>query len=113
MIRDIVGQMLRTLGYEVFFAHDGAEAIDKYKKVLDTPEAFDIIIMDLTIPGGMGGKEAIQKLLVIDSHVVAVVSSGYSNDPIMADFEKYGFKGVIAKPYTIAGLSKVLRDVIG
>ncbi len=113
MVLDIAGKMLGTLGYEVSFAHDGAEAIEKYKQVMNTPGVFDAVIMDLTIPGGMGGKVAIQNLCVIDPEVVALVSSGYSNDPIMADFEKYGFKGVIVKPYTIAGLSKVLREVIG
>ena len=68
--------------------------------------------MDLTIPGGLGGKEAIVKLRELDPNVRAVVSSGYSNDPVMADFRAYGFQGVITKPYTIAAMSRVLRSLL-
>lgn len=68
--------------------------------------------MDLTIPGGMGGKEVIKNLLEIDPEVKAIVSSGYSNDPIMADYEKYGFSGSIAKPYGIEKLNKILHQVM-
>jgi two-component system cell cycle sensor histidine kinase/response regulator CckA len=68
--------------------------------------------MDLTIPGGMGGKEAIRQLLSIDPQATAIVSSGYSNDPIMSEFEKYGFRGVATKPYRIEKLSWVLHDVL-
>ncbi|MBA4372056.1 MAG: hypothetical protein C0402_04260 [Thermodesulfovibrio sp.] len=113
MVRDIAGKMLRTLGYEVFFARDGVEALDLYTKALHTPEAFNAVIMDLTIPGGMGGKETIQSLRILDPEVVALVSSGYSNDPIMAGFTDFGFKGVIAKPYTLEGLSRALRAALG
>jgi len=75
-------------------------------------EHFDVIIMDLTIPGGMGGKEAIGKLLEVDPWVKAIVSSGYSNDPIMSEYRKYGFRGVATKPYKIEELSKILHEVI-
>ncbi len=68
--------------------------------------------MDLTIPGGMGGKEAIQKLLEIDPNVRAIVSSGYSDDPVMAEYRKHGFCGVVAKPYDAETLSEVLHSVI-
>jgi PAS domain S-box-containing protein len=112
MVRDIADKMLRILGYNVSFAQDGAEAIDQYKKVMNTPDAFDVVILDLTIPGGMGGKETMQNLRRIDPAAVVLVSSGYLNDPIMADFKTYGFKGAIAKPYAIAELSKVLRGVL-
>ena len=75
-------------------------------------EAFNIVIMDLTVHGGMGGKEAVKRLLEIDSRAKAIVSSGYSNDPIMADCEKYGFVGVIPKPYEMVTLSQILRKII-
>jgi len=68
--------------------------------------------MDLTIPGGMGGKEAISRLLEIDPMVKAIVSSGYSNDPIMAEFRKYGFRDVIKKPYRIREISEVIHRVL-
>ncbi len=112
IVRDISGEMLKSLGYEVEFAINGAEAIEIYQRVLEAGRPFDVVIMDLTIPGGIGGKEAIQKLLSIDPDVKAIVSSGYSNDPIMADFKEYGFRGVIIKPYRIEGFSRTLHEVI-
>lgn len=111
-VRDIAGTMLQHIGYEVDFAEDGAEAIELYQKAKESGQPFDALIMDLTIPGGMGGEEAIFKLLAIDPNVKAIVSSGYSNDAIMSDFKRYGFSGVITKPYTIAALSKTVNKVI-
>lgn len=73
---------------------------------------FDVVLLDLTIPGGTGGKETIRKLLEIDPHIKAIVSSGYSNDPIMSRYKEFGFKNVILKPYTISELSKALQDVL-
>ena len=75
-------------------------------------EGFDAVIMDLTIPGGMGGKEAVQEILALDEHASVLVSSGYSNDPVMSDHKKYGFKGVLPKPYTIETLSKTIFNVL-
>ena len=112
LIRDVAGRMLHKLGYGVEYARDGAEAIEMYKKARDAGMPFDAILMDLTIPGGMGGREAIQKLLEIDPDVKAIVSSGYSDDSIMSNFKKYGFSAVIAKPYVITGLSKIMHEVI-
>ena len=83
-----------------------------YKKAKESGNPFDIVIMDLTVPGGMGGKEAIKRLLEIDPGVRAIVSSGYSNDPVMSNFKRYGFKGVVAKPYKMKDLAEVLRRVI-
>lgn len=68
--------------------------------------------MDLTMPGGIGGKEAIEKLMSIDPEIRAIVSSGYSDDKVMSEYEKYGFKGVLSKPYNTEGLSKALHKVI-
>ncbi|HDH96712.1 MAG TPA: response regulator, partial [Proteobacteria bacterium] len=80
---------------------------------LEAGDPFDLVILDLTVVGGMGGKEAIRHLLEIDPHVKAAVSSGYSDDPVMADYRKYGFKGVIPKPYGIEKLSRLLHSLIG
>jgi PAS domain S-box-containing protein len=112
MVRDISGAMLRSLGYDAFFAEHGAKAVEMYKAALDTGEPFDAVIMDLTIPGGMGGSEAIGELRAIDADVRAIVSSGYSNDPVMAAYREYGFKAVIIKPYNIKNFSAVLREVV-
>ena len=113
IIRDMVKQMLIHLGgYEVEFAKDGVEAIELYEKAKKSGRTFDGIILDLTVPGGMGGKEAIKKLLQIDPGARAIVSSGYFNDPIMSDYKKYGFKGVVAKPYEIDELSETLQKVL-
>jgi CheY-like chemotaxis protein len=111
-IRSVTEKILMELGYDVCCASDGAETIALYQDATRSGQPFDAIIMDLTIPGGMGGKETIQQLLKIDPKVAAIVSSGYSNDPIMSEFEKYGFRGVATKPYSIEKFSWVLHDVL-
>jgi PAS domain S-box-containing protein len=103
--------VLKRLGYEAELARDGAEAIRRYREAAEGGKPFSAVIMDLTIPGGMGGKEAIKRLLELDPKARAIVSSGYSNDPVMAEFQKHGFRGVVAKPYQIHELAKVLREV--
>jgi CheY-like chemotaxis protein len=112
IVRQVAGEMLEYLGYEVQFAEDGVQAIKAYKKAKESGEPFDAVLMDLTIPGGMGGKDAIRELREMDPEVKAIVSSGYSNDPIMANFEEYGFVGVVLKPYKIEELGKVLQKII-
>ena len=111
-IRDLATEMLSRCGYRVVTAVEGAEAIELYKKAMGSDTPFDAVITDLTVPGGMGGKETIQRLIEIDPDVKAIVSSGYSNDPVMANFREHGFKGVIAKPYKLMELSKVMHKVI-
>ena len=111
-IREVTEKILMELGYEVRCASDGAETIALYQDAARSGRPFDAVIMDLTIPGGMGGKETIQQLLSLDPQATAIVSSGYSNDPIMSDFEKYGFRGVATKPYRIEKLSWVLHDIL-
>jgi signal transduction histidine kinase/ActR/RegA family two-component response regulator len=111
-IRNLLFDMLKDLGYEVELVKDGNETIESYKKARYSGHPFDAVIMDLTIPGGMGGKEAIKILREIDPQLKAIVSSGFSNDPIMSDFHKYGFKGVIAKPYNVEDMSRILHRVI-
>ena len=111
-ILNISGEMLRELGYEVGFAKDGQEAIATYKEAMESGTPFDAVIMDLTIPGRMGGKETIQKLKKIHPEIKAVVSSGYSSDPIMAEYNRFGFSGVLVKPYRSDELSNVINEVI-
>ncbi|MFC1718487.1 PAS domain S-box protein [Candidatus Poribacteria bacterium] len=111
-IRDLVSHMLSGIGYKVTTAVDGAEAIEIYKEAMESGDPFDAAIIDLTIPGGMGGKEAVQKLTEIDPGINAIVSSGYSNDPVLANFREYGFKGVVSKPYKVTELSEILHGAM-
>ena len=111
MVRMVVGEMLLASGYLVDFARDGEEAIALYAEAKMSEAPFSVVIMDLTVPGGMGGKEAIEKLREIDSGVVAVVSSGYSDDPVMANFREHGFHAVIAKPYRVNDLQRTLQSL--
>ena len=110
-IRRLVGDLLGRLGYEAEFASEGAGALESYREALSSGMRFDAVIMDLTIPGEMGGRDAVQGLLEIDPAARVVVSSGYSDDPIMANYRRYGFCGVVAKPYEIVELSQVLAKV--
>ncbi len=112
MIRELAGEILWHLGYEVEFATDGKEAIVLYQESLQSSKPFDAVILDLTVRGGMGGKEAIQKLIAIDPDVKGIVSSGYSDDPGMTDFKQHGFSGVVAKPYTLEELGEKLNQVL-
>ena len=112
IILDLATETLSLFGYTVECAKDGKEAIEKYIIAKDAGKSFDFVILDLTIPGGMGGKEATQELLKIDPEVCAIVSSGYSNDTIMANYKKFGFKGVIAKPYKIEELTGLFRQIL-
>ncbi len=98
-ISTMLGKLLSRMGYDTVSVCDGKQAIEVYKKALNSPEPFGLVILDLTVPGGMGGAATIIELKKIDPKVKAVVSSGYSNDPIMANYEDYGFIGVVAKPY--------------
>jgi PAS domain S-box-containing protein len=112
MVRNVLGVMLERLGYEVQNASNGEEAIKKYITAQQEGRPFTALIFDLTVPGGMGGKEALHQILDRNPEAKAIVSSGYSDDPIMADFQKYGFCDVLVKPYRIIELSKTLQKVI-
>lgn len=111
IIRDSASELLEYLGHKVISVADGVDAVDTYKDSIHTDNQFDLVILDLTIPGGMGGEETMKHLLSIDPKVTAIVSSGYSEDEIMAQYHNYGFKGVIAKPYNIEKLAQVISSV--
>lgn len=112
MVRFVLSEMLSHLGYEPACAKDGVEAINMYRDSSLSGDPFQGVIMDLTIPGGMGGKEAIKQLLDFDPEVKAIVSSGYSNDPVMSNHTEYGFKAVITKPYSIEQLGTTLDNLL-
>jgi len=112
MLRESLCALLSALGYEPALAEDGPETIKIYRQALESGRPFDAVIMDLIIPGGMGGEETIKKLIELDPGVKAIVSSGYSTDPIIVDFKKYGFKYYLIKPYIPQKLGEVLRQVI-
>ena len=112
IVRKVAVQMLSHLGYEITESEDGREAVEKYTTAMQNGEPFDAVILDLTVPGGMGGMDTMKELLEIDPAVKAIVSSGYSNDPIMAEFSRYGFSGVVPKPYSMDKLSTTIHRII-
>jgi PAS domain S-box-containing protein len=113
-VREIASRMLKHIGYEdIKLAIDGTEAIKIYSEALKAGKPFDVVILDLTIPGGMGGKETIKKLLEINPKVKAIVSSGYSSELDVAEYKGYGFKGAVGKPYTIEQLGQAMRELLG
>jgi len=112
IVKTVAKEMLIQLGHEAEFSENGNEAIRLYQEAINTNNTFDLVIMDLTIPGGMGGKEAVQEILNIDPNAKVIVSSGYSNDPIMANFKDYGFCSAIIKPYRLQELSKVISQIL-
>ncbi|NUN12244.1 MAG: response regulator [Myxococcales bacterium] len=110
LVREVSADMLQALGYQVDVANEGEEALAKYEAALREGRRFDVVIMDLTVPGGLGGKDAMRRLLDIDRSAVGIVSSGYSNDPVMSAYRQYGFRGVVTKPFVLQTLAEVLRE---
>ena len=111
-VRNVAGELLGHVGYACDYARDGSEAVRMFSDAAAAGRPFDAVILDLTIPGGMGGKDTIRKLVEMSPDVKAIVSSGYSNDPVMANYAAFGFKGVVPKPYRFEELSRVLQEVI-
>jgi CheY-like chemotaxis protein len=111
-IRALVQFTLSHLGYDVSQAATALDGVNLYREKLEAGERFDAVILDLTLPGGMGGKEALKKLIELDPTVNAIVSSGYATDATMSRYQDFGFRGVIAKPYEAAELGKTVHDVI-
>jgi PAS domain S-box-containing protein len=111
-VREVAEGILNSIGCEIELAQDGTEALELYLKAKEAGRPFDVVILDLTVSGGMGGMETIKKLLEIDKDVKAIVSTGYSNDPVMAEYRKYGFMGALNKPYKLQEFNEVLSLVI-
>ncbi|MCD4702137.1 MAG: PAS domain S-box protein [Candidatus Aegiribacteria sp.] len=112
MIRKVLKSMLERLGCSVDQTVDGDQAVSMYKDSIVSGAKYNLIVMDLTIPGGKGGKEAVLDILEIDPEASVIVSSGYSTDPVMADYESYGFTDVLVKPYKIEDLQEVIYRVL-
>jgi len=113
IVRNIGGEILEYLGYEVELAEDGNKAVDLYRQLHNAGTVFYAVILDLTIPGGAGGDKAIKKILEIDPTAKGIVSSGYADDPVMRAFREHGFVAAIAKPYSVEQISKVLDSIDG
>jgi PAS domain S-box-containing protein len=112
IIRDVIVESLTSIGYQVDVTKDGEETIQYYHEAVKKESPYDAVILDLTIPGGKGGKETVKEIHKINPAAIVIVSSGYSKDPIMADYKKYGFAGVVPKPFNISELSNVLHEII-
>ena len=112
VIRNLLRELLETLGYTVECVQDGAEAVAVYQRAQAARQSFAAVILDYTMPGGVGGLETLNRLRAIDPQVKALISSGYANNPVMADWAYYGFSGVVAKPYTMAQLQEALHNVL-
>lgn len=108
MVGEIACQMLDYLGFDAVHVVDGKAAIQEFLSQKDKGAPFNAVIMDLTIPGGMGGEEAVHEILAIDPAAQVFVSSGYSTDPAMVNFRDYGFTGVIVKPFDLSAIQKIL-----
>ena len=112
LVRAVTSKMLEHLGYDVTLSEDVKQVIAMYKEAKETDQPFDAVILDLTIPGGSGGKVAIKELKKIDPHIKAIISSGYTNDPILSTFHTYGFCGAIVKPYSLEKLKISLEEAL-
>jgi len=111
-ILKLTNRMLSKMGHEVVLAGDGAEAVRLYKEAFDKGAPMDLVIMDLTIPGGMGGKDAVKEILAVNPQAKVLVSSGYSTDPVMASYSEFGFCGALVKPFQLSELKKTLKKIL-
>jgi two-component system, cell cycle sensor histidine kinase and response regulator CckA len=111
VVRNVGNRILSKLGYDrIEFASEGLEALKKYQEAMESGSPYDSVIIDLTLPGEMGGKEVVKALHKLDPKANILVSSGYFNDPILTDFRRYGIKGVLAKPYQLEEMEMMLRE---
>jgi CheY-like chemotaxis protein len=111
-IRGMAEIFMQRLGFDCDLVADGAEAVKKYQEALEKGRKYSLVLMDLTVPGGMGGREAMEQLRRLDPSVCAIVSSGYSRDPVMSNYHAHGFRAVLPKPYGLAQLRKVVQETL-
>ena len=111
VVRNLARTLLGRTGHDAVLVTDGAEAVTAYQQAREAGNPYDLVILDLTVPGGIGGKDALAELLKIDSRIRAVASSGYSNDPVMSNHRAFGFSAVLAKPYTLEAFAQVINEV--
>ena len=108
-VREVARRLLNHLGYDVKLVSSGEEAIEIYKK---NSEFFDLVMLDLTVRGGLGGLSTLEELKKINPNIKTIVISGYSNDPVLSDYQNYGFTGKIEKPFDVEAMSKVISDIL-
>lgn len=111
-IRRLCVSICRRCGYEVTATADGESAVQEYERARQSGTPYDLVILDLTVPGGVGGRETMERLRLLDPGVKAIVSSGYSNDRVLSDYRAHGFRGMVAKPYEIADLTHAINTVL-
>lgn len=112
MVRYVAERVLRYLGYEAVLVPDGEQAVREYRRALDERRRYDVVVLDLTVPGGMGGRQALESLRAMDPKICAVVSSGYSNDDVIANHRQFGFTGAVIKPFTVDELGRILQAAL-
>ncbi|MBU1139743.1 MAG: response regulator, partial [Proteobacteria bacterium] len=112
MIRNMAVLLIQGLGYQVDSAKDGTQALSMYQAELQKNNPYDVVIMDLLIPGGMGGEETVRNLLVLDPHAKAIVCSGDPTLQVVEKYQEYGFQGTLSKPYSMEKLTQILEEVI-
>jgi CheY-like chemotaxis protein len=112
-VRSLTQEIFERLGFKAVLACDGDEAVRLYKEAMAYGMPFDLVFLDLTVRGGMGGKEAMERLLDLDPSVKAIVTSGYDNDPVITDFRTFGFSAAMPKPFSFVDLKKTLISLLG
>ncbi len=111
-LRTIVAECLVEMGHRVSLSSDGRDAVELYRDAMESGDAFDLVILDLTVRGGVGGVAALERLKALDPHVRAVASSGYADDPVMANYREHGFIAVLPKPFRFAALARAVRQAL-
>jgi CheY-like chemotaxis protein len=111
-IRDMLAELLMAIGYDVETANDGLAAIDLYIKSRDSRQPYKMVILDLTVPQGLGGKPTMERLLAIDPDVNCIILSGYTNDSVIQNYQQYGFWGALTKPFTLKALQNILEKYL-